>query len=280
MRIQPVLIAAALFLGGAFASAQEPPTAFGFFPSPPQLTEKSVLETFAAMGFHGELALIQRNVPWKGYASEPPADQKEMQEIGSLSELCRRNRLEMAFVVDPLNGLNRRQFLGLPFGWRASFADPRVRAAMTRYALDVVRRFHPARPGIGSEINTYANAYPADFPAFVSLYKEIYARVKAEAPEMRVFTTFQWEEMNNVAVGTGKRGPPYAGPGDAPGRLLSAAGAHPQAAGRGRRRVRLRGRRPDPRNPPRPGGLPAGHREPDRPPAGLLGLHPLERPVP
>jgi hypothetical protein len=62
----------------------------------------------------------------------------------------------------------------------------------------MAREFHPRYLGLASEINTYADAHPDDFVNFVSLYREIYAAIKAESPTTQVFVTFQWDDLNNA----------------------------------------------------------------------------------
>jgi hypothetical protein len=42
------------------------------------------------------------------------------------------------------------------------------------------------------------DANPDDAENFISLYNEIYALVKAEAPETQIFVTFQWDDLNNM----------------------------------------------------------------------------------
>jgi hypothetical protein len=42
------------------------------------------------------------------------------------------------------------------------------------------------------------DAHPDDTPNFVSLYHQTYALVKAEAPETKIFVTFQWDDLNNM----------------------------------------------------------------------------------
>jgi hypothetical protein len=101
-------------------------------------------------------------------------------------------------VVDALNGLNRREFRGLPFGWEANFANPKVQIAFSNYTLWVVRTFHPRYLGLASEINTYMDAYPEDAKNFISLYHELYGKIKLEAPDTQVFVTFQWDDLNNM----------------------------------------------------------------------------------
>ena len=84
-----------------------------------------------------------------------------------------------------------------------------MRAAFTNYALRIVREFHPRYLGLASEINTYMDTYPEDAQNFVSLYHEVYAKIKAEAPDTQVFVTFQWEDLNNLFIGDPSGGTPY-----------------------------------------------------------------------
>lgn len=42
------------------------------------------------------------------------------------------------------------------------------------------------------------DAYPDDVENFVSLYRGVYERVKAEAPDTQIFVTFQWDDLNNM----------------------------------------------------------------------------------
>jgi hypothetical protein len=177
-------------------------TAYGFFPSPPKPTFESVLETFQAMGDHGDVVLIQQNIPWEDFVEGPDGESQAITDIRNQVVLARQNSLEAVFVVDPLNGLNRREFFGLPADLAgADFATTAVRQAYQNFTLRVLREIQPRYLGLASEINTYADAYPEDFANFLSLYRETYAAIKAEAPQTQVFVTFQWEDLNNLFPG-------------------------------------------------------------------------------
>jgi hypothetical protein len=173
-------------------------TAFGFFPSPPEVSTKSVFQLYKDMGQHGDFVLIQQATAWEDFVKGTDGKSQTRTDLINQVKLASQNHLEYIFVLDALNGLNRREFTGLPKGWEASFANPDVRSAYKNYALWVVRTFHPHYLGLASEINAYMDAYPKDAKNFISLYNEIYALVKAEAPETQIFVTFQWDDLNNM----------------------------------------------------------------------------------
>lgn len=173
-------------------------TAYGFFPSPPEISLKSVFQLYKDMGAHADFVLLQQNTAWEDFLQSPDGKSQTRTDMINQVKLARQNKLEYIFVIDALNGLNRREFAGLPAGWEASFGNPDVRVAYKNFALWVVRTFHPRYLGLASEINTYMDAYPDDAKNFISLYNEIYALVKAEARETNIFVTFQWDDLNNM----------------------------------------------------------------------------------
>lgn len=173
-------------------------TIYGFFPSPPKVSFFSVVNHFKDLGQYADFVLFQHNIPWADFVDSAEGESQTRTDIANQERLARQNGLDSIYVVDALNGLNRREFKGLPEGWEASFANLQVRAAFTNYTLWVVRTFHPRYLGLASEINTYMDAHPDDAANFISLYHEVYALVKAEAPETQIFVTFQWDDLNNM----------------------------------------------------------------------------------
>jgi len=197
--------AALVFLAAAVAlpalDSAPARTLYGFFPSPPELTNESVIATFKAIGQHADTVLLARNVPWGDFVGGVDGSSADIEQLTTMVSLARTNGLEPVFVIDPLNGLDRRRFMNLPAGWTPSFAEPRVRAAMTNYTMRIVRDFHPRFLALASEINTWQDTHPEDFPSFLSLYRGLYDMVKAAAPSTKVFVTFQWDELNNLVPG-------------------------------------------------------------------------------
>jgi hypothetical protein len=185
-------------------------TAFGFFPSPPEPSLESIRQTFRDLGQHADIVLVQQNIPWVDFIRSSDATSQSLTDILNQRALAEQNGLEIVFVVDPLNGLNRREFAGLPPDLaQADFGTPEVRQAYRNFTLRVVRELHPRYLGLASEINTYADAFPDDFPNFLSLYRETYAAVKAEAPQTQIFVTFQWEDLNNLFPSAAEGRPAY-----------------------------------------------------------------------
>jgi len=184
-------------------------TAYGFFPSPPEVSLESVFATFKAIGQHADVVLSQENIRWADFVTRADGESQKIVDLKNSRILAQANNLETIYVIDPLNGLNRREFSGLPKEWGAAdFSTPEVRQAYLNFTLRVLREFKPRYLGLASEINTYADAYPADFPDFISLYREAYTAIKAESPQTQVFVTFQWEDLNNLG-GFGENDLPY-----------------------------------------------------------------------
>jgi hypothetical protein len=215
VRFQPLLLRIGLCLGllviGALActlSTPTPPTtsvfdsgrtAYGFFPTPPEVNILSVISVYSQMGKHGDVTLLQNAIPWDEFRAGADGKSKAIDDMHGQVNLAWQNKLEPIFVVDPLNGLNRREFANLPADLAgARFDNSVVRAAFQNYALRIVKEFHPRYLGLASEINTYADAFPEDFPNFLSLYQDTYQKIKALSPSTNIFVTFQWEDLNGL----------------------------------------------------------------------------------
>ena len=98
----------------------------------------------------------------------------------SLIALVQRSRIaNLPSSVDPAAGFN----------------DPALRQAFLGYTSYVVANYKPDYLAIGVEVNMLAQRSPAQFDAFLSLYKQAYANAKSANPKMRVFPTFQYEDL-------------------------------------------------------------------------------------
>jgi hypothetical protein len=182
--------------GSVFDSGR---TAYGFFPSPPRPTTNSVVRTLQGMADHADVVLFQEPIPWEDFIDASGGESQKIEEMWEVVAYIEALGMEPIFIVDPLNGLNRREFQGLPPALAGSdFSTPEVRAAFKNFALRLAREFQPRYLGLASEINTYLDAYPADAENYRSLYRETYAAVKEEFPDTQVFVTFQWDDLNRL----------------------------------------------------------------------------------
>ena len=85
-------------------------TAYGFFPTPPEVSTESVIQNMKAIGKHADVALFQQEILWADFIDNPWADSKGIDDLGGMVRLALSNGLEPIFVVDPLDGLDRRNF--------------------------------------------------------------------------------------------------------------------------------------------------------------------------
>ncbi|MCK5736957.1 MAG: hypothetical protein KAH21_10785 [Spirochaetaceae bacterium] len=173
-------------------------TVYGFFPSPVEISIESIFSLYKIMGEHADVVMYQQAIPWENFTDSQNINSREFNDLKNQLTLAQNEGLEGIFVIDPLNGLNRREFQNLPPGWEASFGNPKVRSAIKNFTLRIVQEFQPRYLGLASEINTYADAYPEDFQNYLSLYREVYTAVKTVSPETKIFVTFQWEDLNNL----------------------------------------------------------------------------------
>ena len=85
-------------------------TLYGFFPSPPEVSIESIMQLYQDMAQHADVALVQQNIPWKEFVDGPDVESQRITDIHNQYVLAQQTGLGVIFVVDPLNGLNRREF--------------------------------------------------------------------------------------------------------------------------------------------------------------------------
>jgi hypothetical protein len=163
---------------------------------------------FEDLAEHAEVILMQPNIAWEEFVGEQ-SDSELRENLRNMALLADQHGLDTIYIVDPLNGLNRREFLGLPTGWDPTFANPAVREAITNLSLWILGEFQPRYLGLSSEINTYLEAHPEEIPHYLSLYREIYKAIKAESPDTQVFVTFQWEQVSGLFAGASSGEPDW-----------------------------------------------------------------------
>ena len=68
----------------------------------------------------------------------------------------------------------------------------------------LAEKLEPAYFNLAVEMNMYATARPEDYPNLVSLYRELYAEMKADYPDTVLFASFQMELGKPDAAGDRK----------------------------------------------------------------------------
>ncbi len=200
------LIALSLACGGRSgeddASASGPPRSFllGFSSLPRELNAEAYAEAIDFAGDHGELVLIQRNVPWGEFAPGASVSDETVESTTSERDAVRKNGLKLFFAIDPTDGATGRDRLaGLPeelAGRR--FDDAEVRAAFLSYVEFVVLNYKPDFLALGVEMNLYYEKNKDDWESFRSLYSEAYAAVKRASLETQITVTLQYEDLQGL----------------------------------------------------------------------------------
>jgi hypothetical protein len=141
---------------GPPSPAAEPRTyAMGWGLTPPEPTEESIIATAQAMAEVAEYAIIQQPVPWARLFAGEELDDLVAESEG-LARFLEALGLEIVFLLDPLDGLDRTSEPPELVEAGRSMLEPEIRAIHEAYALAIAREIRPAYFGLASEINTLA----------------------------------------------------------------------------------------------------------------------------
>lgn len=174
----------------------------GFSALPVERTTESYIQAFATAAQYGDLVLVQRNVPWAdfmpgGRISQDTTDTTRLET----SLLDQYEHLRVFYAIDPTDGdVQRTRIANLPTSVdpAVGFNDAKLREAFIAYTAYVVTNYRPAYLALGVEVNMLYERKPDQFAAFVSLYKEAYAVAKGNDPNVKVFPTFQLEDLEGT----------------------------------------------------------------------------------
>lgn len=180
--------------------AGEPRTLrLGFSSLPPERTTDAYIGAFATAAQYADIVLIQRAPPWEEFMAGGQISKATSDTTVLETRLLKQyDGLKLMYGIDPTDGVvQRSRIANLPAGVdpQAGFADPALRNAFVAYAAYVAKNYSPDYLALGVEINMLAERSPKQFEAFVSLYREAYTVAKAANPKMKVFPTFQLEDL-------------------------------------------------------------------------------------
>jgi hypothetical protein len=173
--------------------------AMGFSTMPAEETVPSYISAFATAARYGELVMIDRAPPWEEFfPNRQPSDATNSTTRLEADLLRQYDGLSLIFAIDPTDPLvQRERVANLPASVSPGegFANVDLRNAFVAYAGYVVRNYHPKYLVLGVEINMLRNRNPDQFQQFVSLYNETYDSIKASHPDVKIFPTFQLEDL-------------------------------------------------------------------------------------
>ncbi len=185
------------------SSSGDPRTVrLGFSTLPPEQTSDAYIGAFATAAQYADVILIQRAPPWAdflpgGQVSKATTDNTRVET----SLLNQYKGLTRYYAIDPTDGaVQRTRIADLPstVDQQAGFNDPDVREAFLAYTAYVVKNYNPDYLALGVEINMLYERNRPQFDAFVTLYNEAYDLAKKTNPKLKVFPTFQLEDLEGT----------------------------------------------------------------------------------
>lgn len=180
--------------------AGEPRTVrLGFSTLPPERTTDAYVDAFATAAQYADVVLIQRTPPWEDFLPGGQPSRATTDTTYTETKLLHQySNLKLIYGIDPTDGVvQRSRIANLPPGIdpQEGFANPDLRNAFIAYATYVAKNYAPDYLALGVEINMLYERSPKQFEAFVSLYREAYTVAKAANPKMKIFPTFQLEDL-------------------------------------------------------------------------------------
>jgi hypothetical protein len=170
----------------------------GWAPTPPRPDIDLFFEVVDSIARVAEITLLQQPVPWPELLAGAPMDSL-VEDRGGVADFLRAKGLEIIFLVDPLDGLDRRrEDPGLVDAGR-SILEPQIRTMHDAWVREITDRVRPEWMGLASEINTLAaRGDPALYAEIVDMINTLAPAVRQLSPTTRVFVSFQVDEANGA----------------------------------------------------------------------------------
>lgn len=145
-----------------------------------------------------DITIIQQPVPWQELLNGASLDSL-VQDRAGVAAFLRAKGLGIVWLVDPLDGLDRRkEDPGLVEAGR-SIMEPEIRAMHDEWVLRTVEAVQPEWMGLASEVNTLAALGDPDlYAAIRDMINDLAPQVRAAGPGTQVFVSFQADQANGV----------------------------------------------------------------------------------
>lgn len=179
-----------------------PPTApartfvMGWSPGPPRLDIDLFFQVVDSLTQVAEATILQQPVPWPELLAGAPMDSL-VEDRGVLADFLRLKGFQIVFLVDPLDGLDRRKEDPELVALGRSILEPEIRALHEEWVRRIASRVHPRWFGLASEINTLAAVGdPVLYAAVLDLVNTLAPQVRQLSPGSSVFVSFQADQAN------------------------------------------------------------------------------------
>jgi hypothetical protein len=175
----------------------------GWAPIPPRLDTELLLRMIDSMAVVSEIAIVQQAPPWGPLLAGAPMDSL-VTDVAALTDFIGSRGLQVIFLVDPLDGLDRRQEdPGLTELGR-SILEPEIREMHEEWVRRVAARIRPSYFGLASEINTLAAlGDPALNAEITDLVNTLAPEIRSISPGTQIFVSFQADQANGRLGQTG-----------------------------------------------------------------------------
>ncbi|MFQ5680421.1 MAG: hypothetical protein ACE5HP_13305 [Gemmatimonadota bacterium] len=168
----------------------------GWAPSPPRPDVGLFFQVVDSLARVAEVTILQQPVPWPELLAGAPMDSL-VEDRGGLADFLRTKGLAIVFLVDPLDGLDRRQEDPELVALGRSILEPGIRALHEEWVRRIATRVRPRWFGLASEINTLAaRGDPALYATILDLVNGLAPEVRQRSPGTSVFVSFQADEAN------------------------------------------------------------------------------------
>ncbi len=175
----------------------EPRTyAVGWAPSAPRPDVSLFLALVDSLAQVSDVTIIQQPVPWPELLAGAPIDSL-VTDRANVAAFLRAHGLDIIWLVDPLDGLDRRQEdPGLTDRGR-SILEPEIRAMHDDWVVRIAAAVRPEWFGLASEVNTLAAlGDSALYAEILNMSNTLAPQVRAASPGTHVFVSFQVDQAN------------------------------------------------------------------------------------
>lgn len=172
----------------------------GWFVNAPRPDEETVLAALDSMARVSGVALLQEPPPWPRLLAGEPVEAIVDEKV-AVASLLRSRGLEVAYLADPLDGLDRTSETPALVEAGRSITEPEIRALHEAWVREIARSVAPRWMGLASEINTLGqHGDPALYDELVAMIDGLAPEVRSLSPGTEVFVSFQVEDAHGLAV--------------------------------------------------------------------------------